>query len=185
MTPTQNAEKLGRQLNELVTFNRPFALGVTAAHSMMTERIFTFGQDSSNGSIGNYSTKGIYINPKKAAVRNSKGFTGEGKTGKSKFEDGRSHVSTYFEGWKGFRSEQGLETDKVNLNYVGDLKLDFERPAKKIDVNLYEVTLDRDINNKKARGNEDHFGKVIFTPSQREVNELLRVTEIQLQLLFQ
>ncbi len=132
MTPTEYAQKLEKQLNAIVNVNRPFALGVTAAHTMMTERIFTFGQDSSNNEIGQYSKKGIYINPEKAAIRNRNGFTNEGKTGKSKFEDGREHVTTYFKGWKGFREVQGLNTYFVNLNYVGDLKSDFERPAKKI-----------------------------------------------------
>lgn len=184
MTATQYAQKLEKQINEVLTVNRPFALGVASAHAMMTERIFTFGQDSSNNEIGQYSQKGLYINPEKAVIRNQKGFTNKGKTGKSKFENGKEHVSTYFEGWKGFREAQELNTYYVNLTYVGDLKSDFERPAKKIDVNQYEVTLDRELSNEKARGNEKHFGKVIFIPSPREIKELLRKTELELKLLL-
>lgn len=184
LTPTEYAQKLEKQINEILTVNRPFALGVASAHAAMTLRIFTAGEDVNNSQIGQYSKKGLYINPDKAVIRNQSGFTNKGKTGKSKFEDGREHVSTYFEGWKGFREAQGLETGKVNLNYVGELKSDFERPAKKIDVNQYEVSLDKEIDNLKARGNEAHFNKVIFTPSQKEIQKLIETTEKELRLLL-
>lgn len=198
MTPREYAQKLEKQLNTLLTSNRPFALGVTAAHTMMTERIFTKGQSTSDGQIGKYSDKGIYLKRysdpvgKRAkkkygiAERNGNGLDPKkGKFGQTEFADGSKHITSYFQGWKEFRQVQGVESNYVNLNYVGDLKSDFERPAKKIDVNLYEVDLSRDLNNKKAKGNEEHFGKIIFVPSKEEIKELLRVTENELKLLFQ
>lgn len=185
MTSEQFAEKINRQIKEITTFNRPFALGVQAAHVEMTERIFDYGQDTSNNQIGNYSTKGIYINPKKTATRNGKGFNPlKGKTGKSQFKDGRSHVTSYFEGWKGFRDVQGVRTDYVNLNYTGELFSDFARKPKKISVNEYDVSLDKDGSIEKARGNEAHFGKQIFYPSRREIDTLLTTTEKELKLLL-
>ncbi len=186
MTPTEFAKDLERKVEEIRLRNRPFQLGVASAHAMMIKRIFTEGKDVNLNSIGQYSTEDIYINPSKTATRNNNGFSPlTGKTGKSKFKDGKSHVTSFFEGWKGFRDVQGLNTDVVNLNNTGDMKSDFERTPQQINVNYYEASFSRPINDLKARGNEDHFNKKIFSVSKKEIDKLLEVTNKELRLLFE
>jgi hypothetical protein len=79
---------------------------------------------------------------------------------------------------------QGLETGKVNLNYTGEMKSDFERTPQQISVNEYEVSFSNPIDNDKARGNENHFRKVIFEVSKKEIEVLLDTTEKQLKLIL-
>ena len=189
MTAEEFAEKIREKIDRLKSDDKPLRDATVAAHAKMAQRIFEGGKDSSEGSIGSYSTKPIYLKELKDPIggfgkkkepygispRNSKGLNPKrGKAGNTEFKTtDRARITSYFEGWKGFREVQGLETSVVNLNYTGDMRSDFSRPIEnlapfKVANNEYVFRFSRDMNNKKARGNEEHFKKTIFKLSKEE-----------------
>lgn len=187
MTVAEYREKLERQIEQLRKDNRPLFLAAQATHARMSKRIFSDGKDSSDGSIGVYSEKDIWIDPDKTATRNKKGFNPlKGKSGNTKFKSNpeRERKTSYFEGWKGFRETQGLRTGVVNLNYVGDMFSDFNRPVQIVNPNEYVSSFSRELNSLKASGNEEHFGKTIFKLTQAEKDKFFKTAEKELKLIF-
>jgi len=194
MSPQEYADVLRLRVNELVNNNLPLKIAATTMTVRMSSRIFVEGKDESESKIGDYSTKGIYLSDSFIATLPKVQATRKGKTGKSKFKDGREHKTTYFEGWKGVRDEAGRQTAKVDLSFIGDLQSEFTnsplgRPAsaatpRKIDVNNYEIAVTSETNVNKARGNEGHFGKVIFTPSKNEKELFYTIAEKELRQLL-
>jgi hypothetical protein len=176
MTAEEFAQKIREKIDLLKSDDKPLRDATTTAHAKMTQRIFEGGKDSDEGSIGSYSTADIWINPDKTATRNKGGFSPlKGKNGNTEFKTNpsRKRKTSYFKGWEGLRSAQGLETAVVNLNFTGDMRSDFSRPIEnlapfKVANNEYVFRFSRDMNNKKARGNEEHFKKTIFKLSKEE-----------------
>ena len=176
MTAEEFAQKIREKIDLLKSDDKPLRDATTTAHAKMTQRIFEGGKDSDEGSIGSYSTADIWINPDKTATRNKGGFSPlKGKNGNTEFKTNpsRKRKTSYFKGWEGLRSAQGLETAVVNLNFTGDMRSDFSRPIEnlapfKVANNEYVFRFSRDMNNKKARGNEEHFNKTIFKLSKEE-----------------
>lgn len=84
------------------------------------ERIHTSGMASDGSEIGQYSTKPMYVNPKNSP----KSFQPTGKTGRSTFiKSGNPHLTKYFDqGYRAFREEIGLASDKVVLTLRGKLR---------------------------------------------------------------
>lgn len=188
MTPAQFADQLTLIANELRTNNRPLKLAASTTHAAMSNRIFTLGRGSDNGSIGSYSSKDIWINPTKTATRNKKGFNpNKGKAGNAKFKSDPAKVrkTSYFEGWKGFRETQGLKTGVVNLNNTGDMFSDFNRPVQIVNINEYVSSFSRPLNAKKAEGNQDHFDKVIFKLTTDEKALFFKTANFELKKLLQ
>lgn len=133
-----------------------------AAHEVLSEmqqRIFSKGVAVDNSMIGQYSNKPIYMPVPMKQVKN-KGFKRIGKTGK------KTKKTQYFEGgYKEFRQKAGREANKVNLDLTGSLRLSMAvgnyNNGKVIFFNQPESI-------KKARGNEERFGKKIFGASKQE-----------------
>lgn len=190
MTPTEFAIEIRSKIEALMRDNRPLNVAAASTHAEMTDRIFVKGQ-AVDGAIGQYSTKDIWINPEKTATRNQKGFNPlKGKNGNTEFKTNPSRVrkTSYFKGWKGFRSTQGLQTAVVDLNNTGDMFFDFGKTnlpyldrVVQLNVNEYASTFTKDINTKKASGNEEHFGKTIFELSSSEKNKFYRTLELELK----
>ncbi|MFC7347312.1 hypothetical protein ACFQO9_11345 [Chryseobacterium zhengzhouense] len=121
------------------------------------KRIFIDGLDVNGNTIGeNYSTKptvvkqDVFIKP-------------------SAFKGKKSMKLEY--GYKELRDIQGLKTDKVNLNYSGELKskLRVARSEKSIVIGI----IDR-INAEKAKKLEEKYQTKIFSFSQKEVESYLK-----------
>ena len=91
----------------------------THLHSCV-ERIHDNGMASDGSGIGQYSTKPMYVNPAKT----SSSFQPVGKTGRDTFiRSGNPHLTKYFdEGYRAFRQEIGLMSDKVVLTLRGKLR---------------------------------------------------------------
>lgn len=112
--------KLEALLTNPETFDsivRTVAIGSLAS---MQTRIYEDGEKSDSTKIGKYSTTPIYVsvvaNPGKSFGRPI------GKTGQSKFADGRDHKSRYFkDGYDGFKSAIGRNPGFVNLSLSGQL----------------------------------------------------------------
>lgn len=191
MTPQEFAEVLREKAYELRRYNRPLHIAAASTHTMQADRIFRQGLNSSGDEIGQYSTKDIWVNPAKTATKNQKGFSPlKGKTGNTEFKSNpsRKRKTSYFEGWKGLRAAQGLKTDKVNLNFTGDMFFDFARPdspalerVDKLSTDEYASLFSRPFNALKAEGNEDHFGGAIFKLSQKERQEFYSTCDFELK----
>jgi hypothetical protein len=88
--------------------------------SAMVQRIHVSGIAGDGSDIGQYSTSPIYVNPK-----NSPGsFEPVGKSGRTVFaRTGQPHLTRYFDqGYKSYRDQIGLPSDKVVLTLRGDLR---------------------------------------------------------------
>jgi hypothetical protein len=192
MTAEEFAEKIRKKIDLLKSDDKPLRDATTTAHAKMAQRIFEGGKDSGEGNIGSYSTADIWVNPDKTATRNKGGFSPlKGKNGDTEFKTNpsRKRKTSYFKGWEGLRSAQGLETAVVNLNFTGDMRSDFSRPIEnlapfKVANNEYVFRFSRDMNNKKARGNEEHFKKTIFKLSKEERDLFFRVATAEIKRLL-
>jgi|GEM_PF-3078937 len=91
----------------------------THLHSCV-ERIHSSCMASDGSDIGQYSTTPMYVNPAKT----SSSFQPVGKTGRTTFiKSGQPHLTKYFdEGYRAFRQEIGLASDKVILTLRGKLR---------------------------------------------------------------
>jgi len=190
ITPQEYAIRLRSQAEQLRKSNLPLKIAATSAHTLMIRRIFTDGLNANDGSIGSYSNKDIWINPKTDTfeARNQKGFNPlKGKKGNTEFKSNpsRQRKTSYFKGWGGFRDVQlsNVTTKNVNLNYTGDMGSDFANVSIQVfnsksrreftpiyvNVNEYVAAFQNPLNAKKATGNEEHFGVTIFklTPSEK------------------
>jgi len=200
MTPQELAIKIRSQSLALRNQNLPLKIAATSAHTLMVKRIFVDGQTANGGGIGQYSTEPIYINPVTTPTRNKKGFNPlKGKNGNTEFKTNPDRVrkTSYFEGWKGFREVQGLKTGKVNLNYTGDMFMDFANAANPnitgsetftplyVSINEYMAAFRQPLNTKKASGNEQHFGVTIFKLTQAEKAAFYKVANFELKKLLQ
>jgi hypothetical protein len=122
-------------------------------------------------SIGRYSTKSTYINPRYSPQK----FQPIGKTGRTTFANGRSHRTRYFgAGYKEFRSVIGRETANVNLQLSGLLKADFQVEKSG---NSYILGFMSEYGSRVAAGNEAHFGKMIYGISSRDVEEISKIEQ--------
>lgn len=206
MTPKEYADKIRRQLDELLLNNKPLKLASYSALGSMGKRIFTDGLDSSGSGIGQYDTKTpLYINPKKITAgttgrRTTSGFSTQGlepptgKHGDTKFKDGKPHKTTYVNNYKDFRNRIGRRIDRVNLELTGDLFLDLMNPASpdtasparptRINVNEYQASLKRDKNIQKRDGLEAKYG-TIFRHTKEELELFYSVNEKELRLLLE
>jgi len=89
----------------------------------MKRRIHRDGVNSMGTKIGggNYSTKPAYFNPDQGSVMLS--LANKGKTGRTKFKNGDAHKTRYYSrGYKEFRTANKKITNKVNLEFKGDLR---------------------------------------------------------------
>lgn len=136
------------------------------------ERIHQDGKAVDNTLIGQYnSTKPFYINPNKAP-RKAGLMPPKGKTGETKFKDGKPHKTTYVNSYKDFRNRIGRKTDKVNLNLTGKLQS---------ELNLVVVNNKADIGFTTSYGGtisealEDKYGKKIWGVSKADKKEIINI----------
>lgn len=130
-------------------------------------RIFEEGKASDGGTIGKYSTDPIYVNP----ADSPRSFGANiGKTGKSKFADGKPHQTRYFPGgYEQFRDKIGRPTNVVNLQLTEDLK---RNTLPELNEGRYVFGFGHDFANDKATGNEAHFKKQIFDLTIKEMDSI-------------
>lgn len=170
MTIKEFQVSLENKIKNLKTFTDPLRIAAFTTTAQMGERIFDDGKKEDGGEIGKYSTKPTYISL--AVAPKPKGAP-TGKTGKSKFKDGKTHKSKYFlSGYKGYRDNVGRQTSFVDLSLTGELRMDFGNQKevaepRKISDFEYQIRLDKDIDQKKREGAEDKYG-TIFSLSDSE-----------------
>lgn len=170
MTFKQWQKQLDKSVKDIKNFTEPLKLAAYTTTAKMGERIFDEGKTQSGQNIGSYSTKPIYVSL--SVAPKPKGAP-TGKSGKSKFKDGKGHKSKYFDdGYKGYRDNVGRQTGFVDLSLTGELRMDFgnqKQPAepRKINDFEYQIRLEKSINQDKREGADEKYG-AIFTPSESE-----------------
>lgn len=172
MTLKEWQKKLDDSVKNIKNFTEPTRIAAFTATAKMGERIFDEGKTQSGSDIGDYSTKPLYVS---LAVAPKPKGSPTGKTGKSKFEDGRIHKSKYFEqGYKGYRDNVGRQTGFVDLSLTGELRMDFGNQKltaepRKINNLEYQIRLDKEVNQNKREGADEKYG-IVFSPSETERN---------------
>jgi hypothetical protein len=143
-------------------------LAVFSIYGMTRERIFVDGIAADGSAIGTYSTKPLYANPRRIAGTS---FSPRGKTGKTKFENGKSHVTRYFpKGYRELRQTAGRQSARVDLRFSGTLRSAW-LPGRQ--GNAWVIGFSDQVNADKGAGNEDHFKKQIFALTEREIDTLI------------
>jgi len=194
LTPEQYISKLTCFTLAVTDFST-FGRAVQSVHALRCERIFVNGLNSNESSIGSYNTTdGFYINPDKAPrkTRNTnKGIAGLqpiGKTGKTRFADGKPHKTAYVTSYADFKNKIGQSSNVVTLTLFGDLSNNLRSGSRdnkitqavKLSPSEYIVGLDAD-NALKKEGLESHFGGVpIFTHSKQEIEKYKQVLKDEL-----
>ena len=197
MSSQEFLEKLQKAKLRIKEDDTPLRLASYSAIALQSVRIFTNGLGSNNSKIGNYSTKDIWINPQPKSgdfiPRNSNGFSPlKGKNGNTVFKTNpeRKRKTSFFEGWKGFREVQGLQGNTVDLNYTGELFLDFCNPqggrptTRKITNTEYVTSLKRPLSHKKLRGAEERFNTVIGNLTEDEKQAFYSTVGFELRKLI-
>ena len=93
--------------------------------SEQSERIFVRGLNDKNSDIGTYDTKPLYVNPKNAP----RSFPVKGKTGKTKFNNGKSHKTGYFNGYGQYKQTIG-EGSRVNLRLFRNFEVAYNTSGR-------------------------------------------------------
>jgi len=179
MTIREFQISLENKVKNIKTFSIPLKLAAYSATAQMGERIFDDGLKTDGGSIGQYSTKPIYVNPETLTVKKSIGVK-EGKTGEKIFKSGKKkgepHKTKYLAGgYKELRDKVGRQSAFVDLRFSGEMRMDFANsgsesaPATPRQINEleYQIRLDKQIDQDKRSGMEEKYG-TIFTLSEPE-----------------
>lgn len=193
MTTDQWIAEQQKKIRELAEFCKPLEIAARDTMAMQAGRIFVEGKDTADSSIGKYSTKPFYLNPKKSPKK----FAPKGKTGNNIFKtSGKLHQTRYFaDGYKGFRNLIGRQTKFVDLSLVGDLQSDFANsplitnrlPKNIVPIKVsnleYITALKRGINKEKRDGLEKKYGPV-FQLTEAEKKHFAEIVKKETDLLF-
>lgn len=141
--------------------------GMVTLLPVIKTRIHEHGKDSDDQTIGQYSTKPIYVNPKNSP----KGFAPKGKHGQTKFKsgirEGEQHKTRYFEqGYKEFKTYIGANLlGSVNLSLTGGLS---NQTIVIATDKGYGIGFMNDELYKRAEALERKYVKAIWTPTAKE-----------------
>lgn len=198
MSTQEYIAKQKRIFQELKDKNKPLEIAARTSMAATAHRIFIKGENSSGGAIGQYnSSDPFYINPDYAprkTANKAKGIAGlqrKGKTGESKFKNGKSHKTSYQKSYKDFKKNIGQKNDRVRPHLSGDLESDFRNAPvdstlvkpKRINANEYQVSLTRDGNADKMAGLQKRFTKFV-SPTKSERDLFTRTAQFELKKMF-
>lgn len=185
-------KKVIERINQKTFMNRILVAPSIKFLANLKNRIQKGRLDSTENQIGRYSTTEIWV-PKSKFVKTSafkaqgKGsiterryIIGIGKTGAYEISKGRKKVQIssktgernrymYLQnGYKQLREIQGMWNGDVDLTYSGSMMqaYQFGKSEEKKEVLIGFINKEEA---KKAQGNEQHFGKKIFTGSPEEI----------------
>lgn len=125
---TEQYKKKLQKLSLSIQDIKPFYEATNEIIIMQEDRIFNKGTDSKGGPVGNYSTKPVYI----SLSASPRQFPAKGKTGQTKFKNGKMHTSGYFAGgYYQFKQAVGRAGagKKINLELSGHFRKGFSSSA--------------------------------------------------------
>lgn len=193
MTAQQFKDRLLKIAEQIKTDNIPFKIGTYTVVAEQAKRIFSEGKNTDGKKAQYNKTTPLYLNP---ATTFNGGKLGEpvGKNGdkvfKSGIKKGQPHKTVYLESYYDYREKIGRETEFVNWELSGDLKLDFENPQGnvptpiKVSENEYLSGLKRSENIKKREGLENKYGRIFFL-SEEEKKVFYETVSFELRKLLQ
>lgn len=170
--------------NEKEILNRCALPAAKEFEGVYKKRVFVMGLDTKGRKIGSYSTKAFYVGKaSKSLIGLPKSkFTPQGKNGKSTFKNGRKKKTRYLKnGYKEFRERAGRQSKTVDLNLSGSLFTSMQIGIKGDKIN-FGFTDPKSV--QKAIGNERRFRRVIFTPSQNELQVFAGAATREVQKLI-
>ena len=168
-------QKLEQRYKDIVS-NKPLGIAVAAVHEKMVKRIFEDGKNGNDGKIGAYDTsEPLYVSPNKSP----KSFPVKGKTGKTKYKNGKPHKTGYFTSYKAFRQKIGREVSFVNLSLFGQLKRDFSNSLQRVNNNKWISGTKNNKNSDKVDGAVDRYGREVFQLTKDEKKLLLGIIKIE------
>jgi hypothetical protein len=150
---TQEFIKRQREKIAQLKSGKAVAIAAQDTHVKMAERIFEQGETSEGNKLKYNSSDPLYVNPKDAP----RSFPPKGKTGKTKFENGKPHKTGYFESYKDYRQKIGRESGFMNLNLFGNLQSDFGKGVIKVDDSAYASTVTQESNKGKLEKFSTYF----------------------------
>jgi hypothetical protein len=159
--------------------NRVTLVAAKEVEAEYKDRIFKDGKDSKGKSIGRYDTKPMYVSPKQLKGLPKGKFNRKGKTGQSKFKNGKKHRSTYLSGgYKELRDKTGRQSKRVDLNLTGASQQTIQVGKKGEGIVLGFTDAKRQV---ILEGNERRFGGNIFSLSKGEIDvfEIASFREMQ------
>lgn len=171
-------------------------------------RIHVDGLKTDGTDIGKYNdTDPIYVNPKdsprsfkpEGKPRKTGVFKSGKKKGQDKFKSNKvrtfkkkgelfavetKHTTKYFESYKSFRDDVGVQTNKVNLSLLAEMENDFKAVADDpIKTNTgYGLGFTNPINALKAEGQEERYGE-IYSLTENEKGQVRLLAEDFIQSL--
>lgn len=157
-----NIEGKLKKASDVSKLNRTIGTYLIASN---LRRIHNEGRAVNGQGIGHYSNKAIYVNPKNSPRK----FLPKGKNGQATFKNGKKHKTSYFIGYKGFRTSIGRETNVVNLQLSGKLLKDWIMEQQG---NTFLIGFRSKYGTNVADGNEEHFNKKIWGISQQDYKEI-------------
>lgn len=144
---------------------RVIIVAATKLVSSINRRIIRQGLKTDGTKIGKYSETPFYAGPKAFIVKSKNKKTG--KTGKSKFKNGKSHKTMYLEtGYKQLREVQGRESSFVNLEYTGSMMNDYKVGRDGNDIVVGFTNIEE---SKKRKANDERFDGPIFAASRDDM----------------
>jgi len=168
MTTAQFISRQNRIVESIIKDNKPLLFAVKSTMALQAKRIFLDGKNAEGTDIGTYSSNPIYVNPKNSPKK----FTPKGKEGKSKFKNGNSHKTAYFNDYLSFKKYIGRNKNKstVDLILTGELSKDWANAeaiskanATRLNAHHYVVGIKQSNADKVAR-----YGNVFgLTSSER------------------
>lgn len=181
-TPEQLAEQIAKATSEIIREQQQIVVeAMLEFNADLKTRIFLDGQDNGGQKIGSYSTEPYYASLKQRQVKTSR-LRGQGKNSKDpKFKNGKPRKSMYLQGgYSEFRQVVGRQNAYVDLDLTGQLRESIGLGSTEGNV---VVGIRSELEAKKAEGNEKRFGKVIFAPTEEELQKITdawanRITDI-------
>lgn len=145
-------------------------------------RIQREGRDSSGSKMKPYSTTPRYF-VKDQFVKKS-AFKAIGKTGKRKFNSGKSYEAIYLKnGYKEFREIQGRQTQYRDLTLSGDMILSYVLGTSQ---NAILLGFNQKKQSDKRKGNEEIIKGNIFQATSSEMDDFNKaVIDNELQVINQ
>lgn len=164
----KNLEKLVERLSDDKAIqNRVTTVAALEVFADYKTRIFTDGRSTNSSRIGDYNTKAFYAGKSQLKGLPKSKFKPKGKTGQSKFKNGKPHKTTYLKnGYFQFRKVAGRQNRYVDLNLTGASERSIQFGTEG-DAVVFGFTDDR--RRKILEANELRFKKQIFTLSQDEI----------------
>lgn len=179
-------KKLDAKILAIQTQNKPLEIAVRSVMTVQASRIFIDAKKVDGSNIGEYVKKPVYISHN--ANKSLPKFPLKGKSGDTKFKNGKEHKTGYFENFLEFKKEIGRnkKVQTVDLFLTGDLQRNWanaenlkDAKPNKISNDHYNITL-KDENYVKTLRYGNVFG---ISPAEKEA--FLKVAQYEFRKALQ